>query len=175
MDAIFTRITATGYISERHIRAIRAALTSAALSLLLSSCCIFGVTTTRYNDWEANFPNDASAIKASCEMEIGIQIEHSKKQFVQMVATECGKEKPFADYKAVNPSTGADYGSSLASYWAEELCPDWKQTQKIAEYKFLQFCRGCGQSKSDLEGCYKQNGLLKVERTGIACQPMRLF
>lgn len=150
-------------------------LLSIAFSLLLSSCCIFGFETRSEYEWQASFPEDTQYLKRQCESEVQDQAALAKKHFELMVARECAKTEPFASVQFVNPSTGGNYGSSIAASTAEALCPDWLQHNAVFESNLWSYCRQCFVSQNEIEMCFEKNGMQRVKVQSIGCKPMRLF
>lgn len=144
--------------------------------LVLSGCCIFGYQSTTYSVWESEFPGDSGRIQSICEAEIDAAAEKRTSRFVRLAKEECGKEAPFASIEFVNPSTGVRYQrADIAAGYADALCPDVRASGKLSRELIGRYCSECSKDRYDLERCYKQAGLKRVDRTGFECKPMRLF
>ncbi len=168
-------IPTSGMQREFSSRLAGRGLLSITLSLLLSSCCIFGFETRSTYEWQAPLPENTQHLKRWCEIEEESQADLEKKRFEAMLAKECAKTEPFASVEFVNPSTGANYGPSFAESTAEALCPNWLQNKTVSEGNLWRYCRRCFISQNENRMCFEKNGLRKVKVQTIACKPMRLF
>lgn len=151
-------------------------LTLILAPLILSGCCIFGYQSTTYPAWESDFPGNEDRIQVMCETEIEALAEKRTARFVRLAKGECAKDAPFASIEFINASTGVRYTRpDLAAGYADALCPDIRASGKLSVELISQYCSECSKSRYDLENCYKQAGLKRVECTGFECKPMRLF
>lgn len=93
-----------------------------------------------------------------------------------MVVEECTKEHPFVSSSFTNLSTGERYDSrELATIYNDALCPYVRANGNVSSDLLSEYCPECSTTGFDLERCYKDNGLKRVERSGISCKSMRLF
>ncbi|MFT4020532.1 MAG: hypothetical protein QM666_03325 [Acinetobacter sp.] len=150
------------------------------MSMLLSSCCVFGYEKKTELYWgNEQWPiMKVAQVKQQCNRQAQQGYQQSRQQFEQLMRRECVKAEPFANIELIDAVTGELMSGKRQQQTLQryrQVCSQVQPNVPLSEEMFSYYCAECTSITAFETNCYADHGLKMLHKKVLACKEMRLF
>ncbi|MCD9007546.1 hypothetical protein LDO31_15125 [Luteimonas sp. XNQY3] len=166
-------------IRWKWLSACRIGFATAGTALMLSGCCVFGVSRQAYDAWTSpTLPdNTVAAIQRQCDADARKAARERFQAHLAWLGQQCAAEQPFSDFTVLDESTGKPIeGSSRESVLQRyrNACRILAETPRPTPEDLSGTCADC-RPRLPAESCYSERGLVRETRYRPVCKQMRML